>query len=191
MRNLIKKLLRENLLERVMINDTEDLAIVKVADDEILVLMNTTTHEGLGYISYGKTDGDVFGIYGAYAKHGYGPLLYEIVMTLVYPSGITMSDDSGTSDDAINVWRKFKNRSDVIKKPINRTRKTEKEELLDATYDKDDLYYHEILDLHHTQFIYSLDKTLVNNLTEKGEEYKSKMNKPEGYYMGIVYGLES
>lgn len=190
MKNLIKKLLRENLLERITIDNANNLAIVKVADDEILILINTSTHEGLGYISYGKTDGDVFGIYGVYAKHGYGPLLYEIVMTLVYPRGITMSDDSGTSDDALNVWRKFKSRPDVIKKPINRSGRTGKEELLNMTYRRSS-DYQEILDLHHTQFIYSLDKNIVNNLIEKGEKYKTKMNKPEGYYMGIVYDLES
>jgi len=194
MKLLIQKLLRENLLEaRTTINDTADLAILSLDNNSVFILINIKTNEPLGYISFSPTDGDVYGIYGAYAKEGYGPLLYELAMTQVYPKGITMSDDSTTSDDALNVWEKFMARPEVKKKPIKRTHKTEKEEILATDFNKGDERYKEwvknVLKLHYTQFIYDIGKDKLNQLIEKGNLYMKKH--PNLDTDKMIYDLES
>lgn len=189
MKLYIRKLLRENLLERITINNTNNLCVVSLDNDTMFILLDFKTGEAFGYISFSLTDGDVYGIYGAYAKNGYGPLLYELAMTKVYPKGITMSDDSSTSYDALSVWDKFYKRRDVLKKPIKRTVKTNKEEILDdalSGHSKQELEW--ILKLHYTQFIYTLGDDKLNNLIKRGEEFKVK--NPNIDFDEIIYDLE-
>jgi len=192
MKEIIKKLLKHQLFERVMINDTNELALVYIKNNNIFLLFNTVIKEPLGYIGFDLTDGDVYGIYGAYAQHGYGPLLYELVMTLVYPKGITMSDDSATSSDALNIWEKFMERGDVIKKPIKRNRTTEKEEILKSDIpfgdDKYMSWVDRVIKLHYTQFIGDFGKNKLNELIIKGNQFVRE--NPTINLMGAVYWLE-
>ena len=190
----------DELLEaRVTINDTANLAVIFISEDNIFLLIKIIKDKDreiakpMGYIGFGLTQGDVYGIYGAYAEKGYGPLLYELVMTYVYPKGITMSDDSSTSADAMNVWEKFASRSDVQKKPIVRTKRTDKEEWFDdMSQDFDDEENKKWIargrELHNTQFIYTLGMDKLNKLVNKGDEYL-KQN-PDLDVMDMVYDLE-
>jgi hypothetical protein len=182
----------DELLEgRVTINDTKNLAVIFIREDNIFLLIDTTTGQPKGYIGFGLTQGDVYGIYGAYSEKGYGPLLYELAMTYVYPKGITMSDDSSTSQDAMNVWEKFASRDDVQKKPITRTNQTDKEEWFDSMYGEDpeqDKWINRGRELHNTQFIYNLGKNNLDTLIVKGDEYLKQNPKIDVWDM--VYSLE-
>lgn len=184
----------DELLEgRVKINDTKDLAVIFIREDNIFLLIDTTTAKPMGYIGFGLTQGDVYGIYGAYAEKGYGPLLYELVMTYVYPKGITMSDDSSTSADAMNVWEKFASasRNDVKKEPIVRTNPTDKEEWFDSMYGEDpeqDKWIDRGRELHNTKFIYTFGMDKLKTLMVKGDEYL-KQN-PDTDVWEMVYSLE-
>jgi hypothetical protein len=182
----------DELLEaRVTINDTDNLAVIFIREDNIFLLIDTTTGKPMGYIGFGLTEGDVYGIYGAYSEKGYGPLLYELVMTYVYPKGITMSDDSSTSQDAMNVWEKFESRNDVEKKPIIRTNPTDKEEWFDSMYGEDpeqDKWIDRGRELHKTQFIYTLGMNKLKTLIAKGDEYLKQNPKTDVWNM--VYSLE-
>ena len=112
-------------------------------------------------------------------------------MTYVYPKGITMSDDSSTSADAMNVWEKFASRDDVQKKPITRTNPTDKEEWFDSMYGEDpeqDKWINRGRELHNTQFIYNLGKNKLDTLIAKGDEYL-KQN-PNIDVWNMVYSLE-
>lgn len=189
----LSEIFNELLEARVTINDTANLAVIFIKDDNIFLLIDTTTGEPKGYISFGLTQGDVYGIYGAYSDRGYGALLYELAMTYVYPKGITMSDDSSTSQDAMNVWEKFTTRDDVEKKPIVRTQRTDKEEWFDdMSQDFDDEENKKWIargrELHNTQFIYTLGMDKLNKLVAKGDEYL-KQN-PKTDVMNMVYSLE-
>lgn len=189
----LSEIFNELLEARVTINDTANLAVIFIKDDNIFLLIDTTTGEPKGYISFGLTQGDVYGIYGAYSDRGYGALLYELAMTYVYPKGITMSDDSSTSQDAMNVWEKFTTRDDVEKKPIVRTQRTDKEEWFDdMSQDFDDEENKKWIargrELHNTQFIYTLGMNKLNTLIAKGDEYL-KQN-PKTNVMNMVYSLE-
>ena len=189
----LSEIFNELLEARVTINDTANLAVIFIKDDNIFLLIDTTTSQPKGYISFGLTQGDVYGIYGAYSDRGYGALLYELAMTYVYPKGITMSDDSSTSQDAMNVWEKFTTRDDVQKKPIVRKQRTDKEEWFDdMSQDFDDEENKKWIargrELHNTQFIYTLGMDNLNKLIAKGDEYL-KQN-PKTNVMDMVYSLE-
>ena len=189
----LSEIFNELLEARVTINDTANLAVIFIKEDNIFLLIDTTTSQPKGYISFGLTQGDVYGIYGAYSDRGYGALLYELAMTYVYPKGITMSDDSSTSQDAMNVWEKFTTRDDVEKKPIVRTQRTDKEEWFDdMSQDFDDeenkKWINRGRELHNTQFIYTLGMDNLNKLITKGDEYL-KQN-PKIDVMNMVYSLE-
>ena len=190
----IIEIFNELLEVRVTINDTNELAIIFIKEDGIFLLINTTTNKPIGYISFVLTHGDVYGIYGAYSERGYGPLLYELAMTYVYPKGITMSDDSSTSQDAMNVWEKFMTRKDVIKKPIIRTQRTDKEDWFDDMANdykdtpEDKKWIDRGRELHNTQFIYSLGMDKLNMLITKGNEYLNQ--NPNIDVWEMVYSLE-
>lgn len=190
----LSEIFNELFEARITINDTGDLAVIFLREDNIFLLIDTETGEQKGYIGFGLTHGDVYGIYGAYADKGYGPLLYELAMTYVYPKGITMSDDSSTSQDAMNVWEKFAARNDVEKKPIVRTQRTDKEEWFDnISNDYEDTpetrkWIERGRELHNTQFIYNLGKDKVNLLIKKGDEYLKKHPKTDVWHM--IYTLE-
>jgi len=176
---------------RVTINDTKNLAVIFLRDDNIFLLIDTEYADPKGYIGFGQTLGDVYGIYGAYAEKGYGPLLYELVMTHVYPKGVTMSDDSSTSEEAMNVWEKFASRNDVEKKPIIRTQQTDKEEWFDSMYGDDpeqDKWIDRGRELHKTQFIYTLGKPKLDALISKGDEFFKKHPSLDVWHM--IYSLE-
>jgi hypothetical protein len=190
----ISEIFNELLEVRVTIDDTNNLAIIFIKEEGIFLLINTTTNKPIGYISFSLTDGDVYGIYGAYSERGYGPLLYELAMTYVYPKGITMSDDSSTSQDAMNVWEKFMTRNDVIKKPIVRTQRTDKEDWFDdMVNDYEDTpetrkWVDRGRELHNTQFIYSLGVDKLNLLITKGNEYLNQ--NPNIDIWDMIYSLE-
>jgi hypothetical protein len=189
----LSEIFNELLEARVTINDTANLAVIFMKEDNIFLLIDTTTGQPKGYISFGLTQGDVYGIYGAYSDRGYGALLYELAMTYVYPKGITMSDDSSTSQDAMNVWEKFTTRDDVQKKPIVRTQRTDKEEWFDdMSQDFDDEENKKWIargrELHNTQFIYTLGMDKLNKLVAKGDEYLKQNPKTDVWEM--VYSLE-
>lgn len=58
------------------------------------------------------------------AKHGYGPLLYEIAMSDIYPNYLCPDDPSRVNDDAKRIWKKFCLRKDIDKKIKNQFKKS-------------------------------------------------------------------
>lgn len=176
MKSVIKKLLRESLIHeaRKTINDIENLILIYQKGSYFL-LYDHVNKIPIGYIAFTLSrNGNVYVIYGAFAKNGYGPLLYELAMTYAYPNGITLDDSSGTSSDAMNVWEKFYTRADVKKESINRTEKSYKEKDLIAGCQNDVNCLEEvkkILYLHNLKFIYTLGKPILDSLVNKGNEF--------------------
>ena len=58
------------------------------------------------------------------AEHGYGPLLYEIAMSDVFPNYLCPDDPSRVNDDAKKIWKKFCLRKDTEKKIKNQFKKS-------------------------------------------------------------------
>jgi hypothetical protein len=193
MKLTIKKLLRENLLdERITINKSKNLGVIYIEDENIFLVLDVFSGIALGYISFAYySDLDVFSVGGVYSKNGYGPLLYEIAMTYIYPKGLTLSQDGGTSGDAQNVWEKFVLRNDVKKEKIIRNQPSEKEEDLIGGCDGDEdclEWVKRIIELHNIKFIYNLGKDKLSKLITKGNQYL--IQHPDLDIMDMVYGLE-
>lgn len=62
----------------------------------------------------------VWEVQGVKADHGYGPMLYDIAMEIIYLIGGAglMPDRDTVSDAARAVWAKYYNRKDINKKPL-------------------------------------------------------------------------
>lgn len=175
--------------KKISIKDIKDYILIK--KDNLLLLLSPT-EEPIGYISYGYTDSDVYSIYGVYAKKGYGTLLYEIVMNNIYPKGITLSDESVTSQDALNVYKRFFERDDIKKEKIIRTKISDKEKDLINGSDINDDWVKEILYLHNHKYIFefnNLSKNILKHILNSGDEYLK--NNPDLFIDEILWDLES
>lgn len=176
MKSIIKKLLREGLIgeARATINDLKDVLVLSDTGG-LYILYDPINNVPLGYIATSLvSNGNVYVIWSAYAKSGYGPLLYELAMTYAYPNGITLDEGSPTSNEAINVWEKFYSRPDVKKEPINRSEMSYKEkELTNGCYGDtkclEDIK--RIIELHNLKYIYSLGKNNLQELVNRGHEF--------------------
>jgi hypothetical protein len=193
MKSTIKKLLRESLLgeARATINDLNNLILIHQKGDYLL-LYDPINKIPIGYIAFVLNSNDnVYPIYGIYSKNGYGPILYELAMTYVYPNGITLDDGSPTSREAINVWDKFYSRSDIKKEPINRNKKTYKEQDLIAGCNGDNECLKEvnhILFLHNLKFSYNLGKPMLDKLISNGNEFLKQNTNLD--LQSMIYDLE-
>jgi len=131
-------------------------------------------NEPIGFITYYYDESaDVYCVSGVYVDRkyrgqGYGTFLYETVMTMVNPKGVTMTRDSMTSPDATDVWEKFDNRKDVKKERINFEGMTHKREDLPNGFMGDETEYVEkMLRLEDTRFFYSYGKDKLDSYLEE------------------------
>lgn len=104
---------------------------------------------------------------------GFGAFLYETAMTYVFPKGLSMSREGSTSEEALVVWDKFNQRSDVKKERMYSSETTYKKEKLPLLnkYKNNPKKLQHILDLEDTKFFYSYGKNKLNNLIEIGNKY--------------------
>lgn len=170
----------------------ENDKIILINTENIFILYDTIQKTPIGYISWFLSDGDVYSIHDVYSINGCGPLLYEIVMTYVYPKGITLSTENGTSEKALHVWEKFYKRKDITKEKILRSKKSHKEiELINACDDdcKECLKrVNKILFYHRIKYTYSFDIQNLNLLLVNGVDYMYK--NPELNISEIIELLE-
>ena len=178
LRKFIKTTIREYLNERYEISNIPSnivlLSILNNNNNTKFMLFDTLTKKPIGYISfnfYPKINS--FTVGGAYSERGYGAFLYECAMTFVYPNALSMSRDSTTSDDALNVWRKFETRNDVKKERMYSDEIThKKEDWLESDFLGDNPEYRQkIFDLEDTRFYYNFGKEKLNKLIEVGRKY--------------------
>lgn len=157
------------------------------------LLFNTKTKKSIGYIDF-SLDKHIksFTVGGAYSEKGYGAFLYETALTYVYPNALSMSRDSTTSEDALNVWFKFNERNDVKKERIETKKITHKKrDWLDSGYlDDDPEYRQRIFDLEDTKFYYTFGKEKLNELIQLGEDYMKDNNISEKDVEHMSWDLE-
>jgi len=85
------------------------------------VLYSASEDKLYGGINIHKTEEDpnVYMVSRVSANQGYGPLLYDMMLSYVYPKPL-IPDRYNISNDAIKVWRfYFDNRNDIKKEPID------------------------------------------------------------------------
>lgn len=74
------------------------------------------------YIKNTKCGNNIYEIAAIAAENGFGPLLYDLTLSIIYPNYL-VSDRSSVTKNARTVWNYyFINRSDVIKKPLDLTK---------------------------------------------------------------------
>lgn len=194
MKETIKKLLRENLLERTKISNlNKNIVLLSKSNNQHFLLFDTTNKKPIGYISFFLYPSiNSYTVGGAYAEHGYGPLLYECAMTYVYPNGLSMSRDGSTSVDALEVWEKFDNRSDVKKERIDSDEITHKKQDLPSggMYDNEPEKLERIFELEDTRFFYNFGKDKLTKLLDNGKQYMLKNNISDDDIEEMTYELE-
>jgi len=128
MKHLIKKLVRESLLDEMAMGfnnliDGTGLFTHNVNNGYDFVLYNPSTHHVYGIISLSQSDfyGDSFFVAGVAAEKGFGPFMYELAMMqgFIDNRGLMPSRDGDIRPEAWKVWEQFFNRTDIIKKELN------------------------------------------------------------------------
>lgn len=200
MKEVIKKLLRESLLDEVKhdLNSINNLILLSPStnntDSITFLIYDPIIKKPVGYINFGyHKPADVYSVYGIYSVRGYGPLLYEMAMTYVYPNGLSLSQDGGTSGDALDVWDKFIKRGDVKKEPITRNVISNKEKDLIGGCDNNKeclKWVHKIIKLHNTKFIFNIGKDKILSLINKGLEYIKNNNISDDDIEHMCWDLE-
>lgn len=178
MKQFIKTTLQEFLNERYEINNLpKNIVLLSMnldSDGGKFLLYNRNTKTPIGYISFGLYPTiNSYTVGGAYSERGYGAFLYESAMTYVYPNGLSMSRDGSTSFDALEVWEKFDERSDVKKERMNSDEIThKKEDLVDGgMFDDEPETLNRIFELEDTRFFYTYGKDKLDKLIQIGKQY--------------------
>jgi len=100
--------------------------VIEISGDQRLIIIKMMKSDGnrrslKGYIKIDRgitvPDGLVWEVSNVEADHGYGPLLYDIAMEMVYllDDGGLMPDRTMVSPEARAVWRKYYERGDIDK----------------------------------------------------------------------------
>ncbi len=177
MKSIIKKLLRESLLGEDMVNIDaihNDVGLFVKETNGVfrLTLYDPEYEEVYGFINLGKLKSGNFAVNGVAAKKGYGPLIYELAMSYVYPNALLPTRDGDIRDSAAFVWRKFINRTDVKSVHLDSN---------DIDYSTDiEKYYgkdNNEVNFMQTKFYYNGKATAVKKLLNTGNEYiKNSVN---------------
>jgi len=83
-----------------------------------MTLYDPKKNKVYGHIGIYKLSSGNWAVGGVAAERGYGPLLYELAMSQVYPYALMPTRDGDVRGEAINVWEKFMIRGDVKKDDI-------------------------------------------------------------------------
>lgn len=167
LRNLIRKILSESVLEESKKNISElqkgyALLITKSPPIIDFILFDIAQNKIVGEIAIHKERNmKNFDMSTVAAEPGFGALMYEIAMTYIAPLGLTPPRDGNIKNRALGVWKKFFERSDTKKmqlKPGDADYSTSIEHLAP-----------EKQQLIHTVFFYDFGKSKLNNLIKTME----------------------
>lgn len=122
MKQIIKKLLRENLLGEGMLTSKDlptETALFQKDNRITLVLYNPMTDTSYGVIS-ASLRGQNYDIDRVAAEKGFGPYMYEMAMMMAATKGKGLMPDrkGDVRTEALNLWVRFYDRADVRKETI-------------------------------------------------------------------------
>lgn len=122
MKSIIKKLLREGLLDEGMLNSSnlpKETALFSRPNKLYLSLYDPMTKTAYGMISASLRARN-YDIGTVAAQKGFGPYMYEFAMMAANAKGVgvTLARDGDVREEALGVWYKFFDRGDVKKQTI-------------------------------------------------------------------------
>lgn len=122
MKTIIKKLLREGLLDEAMLNSSslpKETALFSRPNKLYMSLYDPMTKTAYGVIS-APLRGQNYDIGTVAAEKGFGPYMYEFAMMAANTKGkgVTLARDGNVREEALGVWLKMYDRSDVKKQTI-------------------------------------------------------------------------
>jgi hypothetical protein len=122
MKNIIRKLLRESLLDEAMMNSThlpKETALFSQNNGIYMSLYDPITKNAYGMIS-ASLRGQNYDVNSVAAEKGFGPYMYEFAMMNAYSKGkgLMPSRDGDVRERALDVWLRFYDRTDVKKQQI-------------------------------------------------------------------------
>lgn len=125
MKNIIKRLLLETsknkVLKEIRVNPSDinpNLGLFIIDDN--FTLYDPKENKIYGHIGVTKLKSGNYYVGGVAAEYGYGPLMYELVMSYIYPKGLLPNRDGDIRGGAINIWNRFLKRTDVKKKKLTK-----------------------------------------------------------------------
>ena len=92
------------------------------SENTLTLFAGTTSgkHDFIGSIAFEKFNNDTYNVKRVNAKSGFGPLLYDMALSHIYPASL-MPDRSGmVSKEAMNIWRFYTHNRPDIKKEVLR-----------------------------------------------------------------------
>lgn len=124
MKNILKKLLRESLLDEAAFNMNhlpEDVALFVGPQGIDLTLYSPESKHVYANINAALRNSELgYDVDNVAAEKGFGPFIYELAMMQASKKGMGLMPNrrGDVRGEAFNVWEKFYNRDDVQKKTI-------------------------------------------------------------------------
>jgi hypothetical protein len=150
-----------NLLREVKATITDDMVIV-LDKGPTLILYNNKEDKVLGSINVYNNE-----VTGVAAEKGFGPIMYELGMAMVYPKPLQSDRRGNTEDAAANIWNRF---IDGInpKIKVEKVKPNDKDymSVWPSTGEAIDPYY---LDGFINYKFYNPDKSVLDKLIKKGD----------------------
>lgn len=119
MKTIIKKLLREGLLDETMLNSSnlpKETALFSKNNGIYMSLYDPINKNTYGMIS-ASLRGDFYDMNSVASEKGFGPYMYEFAMMKAYSNGkgLVPSRNGDIRSGALNIWLRFYDRKDVKK----------------------------------------------------------------------------
>jgi len=124
-KNYIKKRLMESMIGEAAkgLGDLPEDAALFVIDldnnEWDINLYSKTEDKMYAVLSFLKTNDNTYNVGRVGADRGYGPFMYEMVMSYIYPNYLMPSRNGDVKPKALNVWANFYERNDIKKKFLN------------------------------------------------------------------------
>jgi hypothetical protein len=184
------------IIENILDKELKEIAITSneaIKKNLALLLYNTRINQEIilytlegnieifGYMSISRMENlkNSYVVNLSAAEKGFGPLLYEIAMTKF---GYIAPDRFSVSNKAKNLWLKFYNRYDILKKPLPDNIEKHEEEFLNYSYtvknpiDLSKFEQKNKINIAKAKLYNKTEQELIDKISELGLLFFSKKN---------------
>ena len=150
-----------NLLKELKSTITDSMSII-LSKGPTLILYDVKDDRILGTINVYNNE-----VTGVAAEKGFGPIMYELGMAMVYPKPLQSDRRGNTEDAAANIWNKFIDGINT-KIKVKKVKPSDKDymSVWPETGEAIDPYY---LDSFINYKFYNPDKSVLNKLIMRGD----------------------